>query len=53
MLLNSSQYIDFKEWKYSFAAMLKESSHLHSLDFKIADSCHPLNIQFQTVFFVK
>lgn len=47
-LLNSRQYIDFKEQKCSVAAMLKEQFHLCSLDFKIADSCHPLSIQFQT-----
>lgn len=52
-LLNSGQYIDFKEWKYSVAVMLKEQSHLHGLDYKIADSCHPLSIQFQTVVFAK
>lgn len=52
-MLNTGQYIDFKEWKYSVAAMLKALSHLHGLDFKIADSCHPLSIHFQTVFFAR
>lgn len=53
ILLNSGQYIDFKDSKYSVAVMFKELSHFHGSGFKTANSCHPLGIQFQIAFSAK